>query len=49
MNVDGTRNVVLEAERANIQKIVYVSSLGADRGQSEYHRSKFVGEDVVRA
>ena len=49
VNIDGTRYVVLEAERAGVKKVVYVSSLGADRGQSEYHRSKFVGEDVVRA
>src|SRR5206468_8321931 len=49
VNIDGTRYVVLEAERAGVKKFVYVSSLGADRGQSEYHRSKFVAEDVVRA
>jgi uncharacterized protein YbjT (DUF2867 family) len=49
VNIDGTRYVVLEAERAGVKKIVYVSSLGADRGQSDYHRSKLVAEDVVRA
>jgi NADH dehydrogenase len=49
VNIDGTRYVVLEAERAGVKKVVYVSSLGAERGQSEYHRSKFVAEDVVRA
>jgi NADH dehydrogenase len=48
VNVDGTRYVVLEAERAGVRRIVYVSSLGADRGQSPYHRSKYVAEDVVR-
>ena len=42
VNIDGTRYVVLEAERAGVKKVVYVSSLGADRGQSDYHRSKFV-------
>ena len=30
-------------------KLVYVSSLGADRGKSEYHKSKRVAEDVVAA
>jgi uncharacterized protein YbjT (DUF2867 family) len=49
VNIDGTRYVVLEAERAGVKKVVYVSSLGAERGQSDYHRSKFVAEDVVRA
>jgi uncharacterized protein YbjT (DUF2867 family) len=49
VNIDGTRYVVLEAERAGVKKIVYVSSLGAERGQSNYHRSKHVAEDVVRS
>ncbi len=49
VNIDGTRYVVLEAERAGVRKVIYASSLGADRGDSAYHRSKFVAEDVVRA
>jgi NADH dehydrogenase len=49
VNIDGTRYVVLEAERAGVRRIAYVSSLGADRGHSAYHRSKYVAEDVVRA
>lgn len=49
VNIDGTRYVVLEAERAGVRKVIYVSSLGAERGTSAYHRSKLVGEDVVRA
>ena len=49
VNIDGTRYVVMEAERAGVRKIVYVSSLGAERGQSAYHKSKYVAEDVVRA
>ena len=32
INVDGTRHILLEAERAGVQRFVYVSSLGADRG-----------------
>ncbi len=48
VNVDGTRYVVLEAERAGAGKVIYISSLGADRGTSEYHKSKAVAEDVVR-
>lgn len=49
INIDGTRYVVLEAERAGARKVIYVSSLGAERGASDYQRSKLVGEDVVRA
>ena len=49
VNIDGTRYVVLEAERAGARKFVYISSLGADRGTSDYHKSKRTAEDVVRA
>ncbi|HKN67913.1 MAG TPA: NAD-dependent epimerase/dehydratase family protein, partial [Gemmatimonadaceae bacterium] len=45
----GTRNVVAEAERAGVRKIVYVSSLGCERGESPYHRSKLAGEEIVRS
>ena len=48
VNVDGTRHIVAEAERAGVSKIVYVSSLGCDRGASPYHRSKVSGEEIVR-
>lgn len=48
VNVEGTRNVVREAERAGVGKFVYVSSLGADRGDSPYHQSKRAAEAIVR-
>ena len=48
VNIDGTRYVVLEAERSGVRKLIYISSLGADRGTSDYHKSKAVAEDVVR-
>jgi NADH dehydrogenase len=48
VNVRGTRHVVDEAERAGVPHLVYVSSLGAERGTSDYHRSKRAGEDIVR-
>jgi len=48
VNVDGTRMVVREAERSGVRRFVYVSSLGADRGESPYHRSKLRGEEVAR-
>jgi nucleoside-diphosphate-sugar epimerase len=49
INVDGTRNLFLEAQRAGVQRFVYVSSLGAERGRSDYHASKRKAEDIVRA
>ena len=48
VNVAGTRNVVAEAERAKVKRLVFVSSLGAERGQSAYHQSKLRAEQVVR-
>jgi NADH dehydrogenase len=47
VNVEGTRNVVREAEHAGVPRFVYVSSLGAERGVSPYHRSKREGEKIV--
>jgi len=48
VNVGGTRHLVREAERAGVRRFVYVSSLGADRGASPYHRSKLRGEEIAR-
>ncbi|MDQ3282148.1 MAG: NAD(P)H-binding protein [Acidobacteriota bacterium] len=47
VNIDGTQNLIDEAKRANVQRFVYVSSLGADRGATDYHKSKFEAEKVV--
>lgn len=49
VNVEGTRNMVREAERAGTGRFIYISSLGADTGQSEYHRSKRAAEKIVAA
>lgn len=49
VNVDGTRNMILEAERARVGRFIYVSSLGADSGESDYHKSKLAAENLVRA
>lgn len=48
VNVQGTRNIADEAVRSGVRRLVYVSSLGAERGSSEYHRSKRAGEAIVR-
>lgn len=48
VNVEGTRNLLAEAERAGAPRFVFVSSLGADRGESDYHRSKLAAESLVR-
>lgn len=49
VNVDGTRRLAAEARRAGAGRFVYVSSLGAERGTSGYHRSKQAAEDALRA
>lgn len=49
VNVEGTRRLCREAKRAGVRRFIYVSSLGADRGESAYHRSKAAAEDIVRA
>jgi len=48
LNVDGTRAIVREAERCKVGRFVYISSLGAETGESPYHRSKRRAEDIVR-
>lgn len=47
VNVGGTRNMLAEAQRASVRRFVFVSSLGADTGASEYHKSKRAAELVV--
>jgi uncharacterized protein YbjT (DUF2867 family) len=47
VNVDGTANTRAEAERAGVRRFVFVSSLGAQEGASEYHRSKREAERIV--
>ncbi len=48
VNVEGTRNIVREAERCKVGRVIYVSSLGAEAGTSPYHRSKRRAEEIVR-
>src|SRR4051812_16668552 len=48
VNVEGTRNIVREAERCRVGRLIFVSSLGAEAGTSPYHRSKRRAEEIVR-
>ena len=47
VNVEGTANMIAEAERAGVRRFVFVSSLGAPEGESDYHRSKREAERIV--
>ncbi|MEO8561181.1 MAG: NAD-dependent epimerase/dehydratase family protein [bacterium] len=47
VNVQGTKNVSAEAARAGVSRLVFVSSLGAPAGESDYHRSKREAERIV--
>jgi nucleoside-diphosphate-sugar epimerase len=48
MNIEATQHVVDEAARSGVRRVVFVSSLGADRGTSDYHASKRAAEEIVR-
>ncbi|RYE91663.1 MAG: NAD-dependent epimerase/dehydratase family protein, partial [Myxococcales bacterium] len=48
VNIEGTRKLLAACERAGVRRVVYISSLGAERGQSPYHQSKFAAEGLVR-
>ena len=47
INVTGTQNMIKAALAAGAQRFVYVSSLGAERGASDYHQSKRKAEGLV--
>lgn len=49
INVGGTANLIQEGERAGAKRFVYVSSLGAESGASDYHRSKLKAEGLAQA
>ena len=48
INVAGTVNMRDEASRAGVRRFVFLSSLGADTGSSEYHKSKLLAEERVK-
>ena len=47
VNVGGTQNMIDEAKRNGVRRFVFVSSLGADIGTSDYHKSKLEAERLV--
>lgn len=49
VNVEGTQSILAEAERAGARRFIFISSLGADRGKSDYHVSKRKAEELVEA
>jgi nucleoside-diphosphate-sugar epimerase len=48
VNIDGTQNIVREADINGVRRFVYVSSFGADTGTSDYHKSKHEAERIAR-
>jgi uncharacterized protein YbjT (DUF2867 family) len=48
INVDGTRNILAEASRSGVSRVIFISSLGAERGSSDYHHSKLEAEQLVQ-
>ena len=50
VHVDGTRNVLEAAKRAGVRHFFYQSALGTrPNAQSEYHKTKWTAEELVRA
>ncbi|MFB6209239.1 MAG: NAD-dependent epimerase/dehydratase family protein [Candidatus Nanohaloarchaea archaeon] len=48
VHVEGTRNVVEEAERSGVDKLVHVSAIGADpEAETEYLRTKGKAQEIV--
>lgn len=49
IHVQGTRRVVAAARRAGVSRYLHMSALGArPHAASNYHRSKFAAEEIVR-
>lgn len=49
INVEGTRHAVEAALQAGVRRFIFISSLGADTGASDYHVSKRAAEEIVKS
>jgi uncharacterized protein YbjT (DUF2867 family) len=49
VNVQGTINILTEAWASGVKRLVNLSSLGAERGASDYHKSKLAAEELVKS
>ena len=50
VHADGTRNLLAAAKKNNVRHFLYQSALGArPKALSEYHRTKWAAEELVRA
>jgi nucleoside-diphosphate-sugar epimerase len=47
VNVEGTHHLLAEAKKAGVGRFVLISSLAAERGDSDYHASKRKAEQAV--
>ena len=49
IHVDGTRNVVEAAKKAEVRHLIYQSALGTGpKARSNYHRTKYEAEQIVK-
>lgn len=50
IHVAGTRNLIEAAKQAGVKKIIYVSSIGADKnGNTKFFRTKAAAEEIVKS
>lgn len=49
LHVEATENVIRAMQKAGMKRLVHMSALGTDRGDSEYFRSKLTAEKTVQS
>lgn len=49
IHIEATKNIIEEAKKASIKKIIFVSSLGSNPNSIiQYHKTKFLAEEIIR-